>query len=151
MEWYYIIALVVMFIAIIAVLIYLGKKGIIGAEMINSLKTVIGGLSDLTDIFVDRNPQNPTADAIDKAMELLEKAVLAAENLWYNGKIDANERYGICVDIFTELLRVYEIDVSEKFIMVVDKLIAAACESLGHMRVTKAEVEAALLAAQEGA
>lgn len=149
MEWYYIVALVVAFVAIIGVLIYLGKKGFISSEMMSSFRALVTGLSDLVGIFAERNAQNPAVGAIDKAMELLEKAVLAAENMWYNELIGADERYSICIDIFTDLLRVYEIDVPEEFVMVMDKLVAAACESLGHMRVTKADMKAAVLAAKE--
>ena len=142
MEWYYIVAIIVAFAAIVGVLIYLGKKGFISSDMLNSFKTLVTGLSDLVGLFADSNANNPVADGIDKAMELLEKAVLAAENMWYNGEINAEERYSTCVEIFNDLLAMYGIELPNGFGIVMDSLIAAACEAMGHMRMTKAELEA---------
>lgn len=142
MEWYYIVAIIVAFAAIIGVLIYLGKKGFISSEMLNSFKTLVMGLSDLVDLFADKNAGNPVAEGVDKALELLEKAVLAAENMWYNGEISAEERYDTCVEIFDDLLAMYSIELPNGFGIVMDSLIAAACEAMGHMRMTKAELEA---------
>ena len=142
MEWYYIVAIIVAFVAITGVLIYLGKKGFISADMLSSFKTLVKGLSDLVSLYADHNAQNPTADMVDKAMELLEKAVLAAENMWYNGEINAEERYSTCVEIFNDLLATWGIELPNGFDAVMGSLIAAACEAMGHMRLTKAELEA---------
>ena len=70
--------------------------------------------------------------------------MLAAENMYYNGEISAEERYEVCVDIFTELLGSYQIQVPESFVMTMRSLIAAMCETMGHMRATKAEMQAEL-------
>ena len=143
MEWYYVVAIIAAFVALVITLIYLGKKGIISSEMMGSFKTLVTGLSDLVGVFARKDEDNQAINMLDKAMELLEKAVLAAENMWYNGQISADERYSTCLDIFTELLQVYGIQVEESFVMVMQSLIAAACENMGHLRMTKAELEQA--------
>lgn len=143
MEWYYVVAIIAAFVALVITLVYLGKKGIISSEMMGSFKTLVAGLSDLVGVFARKDEDNQAINMLDKAMELLEKAVLAAENMWYNGQISADERYSTCLDIFTELLQVYGIQVEESFVMVMQSLISAACENMGHMRMTKAELEQA--------
>lgn len=141
MEWYYIVAIIVAFVAIIGVLIYLGKKGFISADMLSSFKTLVKGLSDLVSLYAVHNKQNPVVGVVDKAMELLDKAVLAAENMWYNGEIGAEERYDTCLKIFDDLLTTWGIELPNGFGVVMDSLIAAACEAMGHMRMTKADLE----------
>ena len=141
MEWYYIVVMLAAFVAIIGVLIYLGKRGIVTSETIASIRALISGLSDMVGMYANCT-DNSTARGMDKAIELLEQAVLAAENMWYNGQIAAEERYEVCIGIFNDLLATYEIALPDGFGCVIDHLIAAACEALGHMRMTKAALEA---------
>lgn len=142
MDWYYVVAVIAAFVAVVGVLIYLGKKGYISSELMRTIKTLVSGMSDLLDIFAKKNDQNQLVTVLDKATDLLEMAVLAAENMYYNGEITADQRYEVCVDIFTELLASYQIQVPESFVLTMRSLIAAMCETMGHMRATKAELEA---------
>lgn len=142
MDWYYVVAVIAAFVAVVGVLIYLGKKGYISSELMRTIKTLVSGMSDLLAIFAKKNDQNQLVTVLDKATDLLEMAVLAAENMYYNGEITADQRYEICVDIFTELLTSYQIQVPESFVLTMRSLIAAMCETMGHMRATKAELEA---------
>lgn len=142
MDWYYVVAVIAAFVAVVGVLIYLGKKGYVSSELMRTIKTLVSGMSDLLDIFAKKNNQNQLVTVLDKATDLLEMAVLAAENMYYNGEITADQRYEVCVDIFTELLASYQIQVPESFVLTMRSLIAAMCETMGHMRATKAELEA---------
>ena len=142
MDWYYVVAVIAAFVAVVGVLIYLGKKGYVSSELMRTIKTLVSGMSDLLDIFAKKNNQNQLVTVLDKATDLLEMAVLAAENMYYNGEITADQRYEVCVDIFTELLASYQIQVPDSFVLTMRSLIAAMCETMGHMRATKAELEA---------
>lgn len=151
MEWYYVLAIIAVFVALVGVLIYLGRKGYISADMLGYFRNLVSSLSDLVDCFGSYAAQNPTVLVMDKAMELLEKAVYAAENLWYNGEITAEERYDNCVQIFSDLLNAYDIELPDSFALILNSAIAAICEGMGHMRTTKGGIAVALTTAMETA
>lgn len=63
------------------------------------------------------------------------KAVLAAENAWYNDLISKEERKDYCVERLKELLDAYKIKIGKEQWAVIDTMIAAACEEMGHTEV----------------
>ena len=75
-------------------------------------------------------------------MQLVEKAVHAAENAYYNNLITADERYSLCMKYFDEMLVAAGITLEESQRKIVDALIKAACEELGHNTVTTEPITA---------
>ena len=65
-------------------------------------------------------------------VDLLRKAVYAAENLYYNNEITKEERKEKCLEIFDEVMKANEIELTPAIASLLDSLIAAICEEMGH-------------------
>ena len=131
MEWYWIAIVVAAFIGLIIGFYFLRKHGKLSKESLNTLKTLVEGIYFLTN-SVDKVFDNGVTDVFDKVVGLLQKAVYAAENLWYNDEIEKDERKAECLKIFDNLLIANNIQLTPAIELVLDSLISAICEEMGH-------------------
>lgn len=131
MEWYWIATIIVGFIGLLIGFYFLQKKGIVNKESMNMLKLLVDGVhmlvNNINNVF-----KNNVTDVFDTVVNLLQKAVYAAENLWYNKEIEKEERKAECLKIFDQLLIANGIELTPAIQMVLDSLIAAICEEMGH-------------------
>lgn len=133
MEWYWVVAVIAVFAGLVALWVYLGKKGIVSQELMATIKALVASLSDLFGTVANAAPSQTTI-VLDKAWELLEMSVHAAENMWYNGEIAKEQRYEKCIELFNECLEIYDIELPDGYSLVMDSIIRAACEAMGHNR-----------------
>ena len=131
MEWYYIAAIIAVFALCVGGFVYLRKKGVINTEQMAGLTNIITGLATLVGELTKKE-QNATTDIIHNVVTLVQQAVLAAENDWYNDKITKEERRERCMDELFRLLAAYNIVLTDSQWNVVDILVRAACEAIGH-------------------
>lgn len=131
MEWYWIVAIIVLFAGVFFGFWYLRKKGLLTAEQMGSLAGVISGLAAATTALAKTN-ENPAFNIADMVMMFVNKAVLAAENAWYNEDIKREDRYEYCLERLRELMEAYDIKLTDAQWNVVDTMISAACEEIGH-------------------
>ena len=131
MEWYWIVTIIAAFFALVIGFYYLKKKGVVNDETMNMMKMLVDGIQFLAG-SLDRAFQNRTTDVFDKVVSLLQKAVYAAENLWYNKEIEKEERKAECLKIFDQLLEANGIELTPAIEGVLDSLISAICEEMGH-------------------
>ena len=131
MEWYWVLALILGFFVVVGGLILLGIKGKLGTSGMGMLAQITTALSALT-TAISSATANTTDDIIAKVIQYINLAVLAAENSYYNNKITANERYSVCMSYFGKLLTAAGITLTDAQESIVDTLVKAACESMGH-------------------
>mgnify|MGYP000816700966 FL=1 len=91
MEWYYVLAVVAAFFGVILVFYWLAKKGVLNAPQMSVITNIVETLSKVIDTLADVTDLK-TLDLINLVMDLVNKAVLAAENAWYNDEISKDER-----------------------------------------------------------
>lgn len=135
MEWYWVALIIVAFFALVWLLVHLGKKGILGAGDLGTIKQLTHAADMMMDAMAGMIGENEAHRVFDIIVGLVDKAVLAAENAWYNGEITREERKARCVEILGELLKANGIEMPESIRNVLDSLIAAACEAMGHTAV----------------
>lgn len=135
MEWYWIALIIVVFFGLAWLLIHLGKKGILGAGDLGTIKQLTHAADMMMDAMAGVIGENEAHRVFDIIVGLVDKAVLAAENAWYNGEITREERKARCIEILGELLKANGIEMPESIRSVLDSLIAAACEAMGHTAV----------------
>lgn len=140
MEWYYILAVVAAFFGVILVFYWLAKKGVLNAPQMSVITNIVETLSKVIDTLADVTDLK-TLDLINLIMDLVNKAVLAAENAWYNDEISKDERKQYCMDRLNELLTAYHIELTETQWDVIDILIKAFCEQMGHTLETTETME----------
>lgn len=131
MEWYWIAAIIAGFIGLIIGFYFLRKKGIVNTETLMSIKQLVDGIKILVG-SVDAVVGNNATKIFDTIVGLLQKAVYAAENAWYNDEIKKEERKAKCLEIFDQLLKANNIELPPAIELVLDSLIAAICEEMGH-------------------
>jgi len=131
MEWYYVVAIIAAFALCVGGFVYLRKKGYVSSEQMNGLTNIITGLATLVGELTKKN-QNGATDILYNVVTLVQQAVLAAENDWYNNKISKEERRERCMDELYKLLAAYDIVLTDSQWNVVDILVRAACEAIGH-------------------
>lgn len=140
MEWYWVLFIMVMFVAVAGILVYLGKKGYLSNEMFKGIQNVIAAIDGIVDV-IDSSTENDTVTVFNQIVDLVEMAVYAAENAWYNQEITKDERKTRCLMILDDLLVANGITMSAPVKMVLDSLIAAACEAMGHtVQATQSEL-----------
>ena len=135
MEWYWIALIIVAFFGLVWLLIHLGKKGILGAGDLGTIKQLTHAADMMMDAMAGVIGENEAHRVFDIIVGLVDKAVFAAENAWYNGEITREERKARCIEILKELLKANGIEMPESIRSVLDSLIAAACEAMGHTAV----------------
>lgn len=141
MEWYKIAAIIAGFFGVIGVLAYLGAKGILTKKVVSTLS----GILQPVDIGVEgvaEATESPVIDVMAMLVSLVNRAVLAAENAFYNGKITADQRHDVCMAQLDNFLEAAEINITVAQRQAVDGLVAAACEEIGHGMVAAKEEEA---------
>lgn len=131
MEWYWIATIIVGFISLLIGFYFLQKKGLVSKESMSMLKLLVDGVQILVN-NINNVFKNNVTDVFNTVMSLLQKAVYAAENLWYNKEIEKEERKAECLKIFDQLLIANGIELSPAIELVLDSLIAAICEEMGH-------------------
>lgn len=131
MEWHWVVIIIVAFAGLVGLWIYLGKKGVISNDLMETIRKMTASLSDLFGVVANAVPSQ-TAAMLDKAWDLLAMSVQAAENMWYNGEITKEERYNKCLALFDECLELYGIELPAGYAAVVDSVIRATCEAMGH-------------------
>ncbi len=102
------------------------------------LSSITGGATTISNAIA-ASTDNAAVDVMALIMTMVDKAVLAAENAFYNGDIKADERKDICINQFVELCEAAGIELTEAQMAVVETLIAASCEALGHGKVAAIE------------
>ena len=138
MEWYWIVAIIAAFIGILIGFYFLSKRGVVNADTMKVLRTLLNGIGSLVDSIESIVKGNSAMDVFAVIVDLLEKAVYAAENLYYNKEITAEERKAKCLEIFDGLLAANNIVLTEAMENMLDNLIAAICEEMGHGQGQKA-------------
>lgn len=131
MEWYWIVAIIAAFVGALVGFYFLQKKGIVSSVEMDGIVTLINGVYALIESLglVVKNDVTKTFTII---VDLLRKAVYAAENLYYNNEITKEERKEKCLEIFDELMKANEIELTPAIASLLDSLIAAICEEMGH-------------------
>ena len=76
--------------------------------------------------------ENKALDIMGMLMQIVNKAVQAAENDFYNKLITASERYANCMKYFDEMVATTGLALTQDQRKIVDTLIKAACEEMGH-------------------
>lgn len=131
MDWYWIVLIIAGFLGVVGAFVYLGKTGKLSKKSFEIINAMVIGLSDLMEQVADAT-QNDAIDIIATVGAFVKQAVLAAENAWYNDQITADERYKACIKNLDNMLVAANIDLTETQMNIVDMLIKAACEELGH-------------------
>lgn len=131
MEWYWILAIIVSFFAIAGVFAWLGKKGFLYSPQMKVITNIVNGLASIVGMLAEA-ADNVVIDTADQVMQLITRAVLAAENAYYNAEISAEERKDYCLNEFDKLLAAFHIELTEAQRNILDTLIRAACEEMGH-------------------
>ena len=137
-EWYWIAAIVVVFMALFACIAYVLRKYKIDEKTMATVNGVIGGMSTMLKAVADNSAYAPL-NIVSLVAQLVEKSVLAAENAYYNDQIDAEQRKFYCIDKLLDLLKAYNIELTDAQMQTVDTLIAAECEQMGHTYVIEEE------------
>lgn len=128
MEWYWVLLI---FFGVAGVLVWLGLKGKLGVSGMGIIKTISNALTTLTTTLATVT-ENTTIDIMALVMQLVDKAVLAAENAYYNNLITADQRYSLCMTYFNEMLTAAKVTLDAPQRSIIDALIKASCEQLGH-------------------
>lgn len=131
MEWYIIVAIIAGFAAVAGVAIYLISRGVMGKRELNLVNNLIDVVESALNVF-SREEDSAFYGAAKLVLELVDRAVKVAENAWYHGEINKEERKDYCMDELHKLLDGFEISLTEGQWDVIDSLICAACEGLGH-------------------
>lgn len=142
MEWYWVVTIIIGFLGIGGLLVWLGKTGKLKGADMKLISSIIGAINTVANSLAI-GTENHAIDVFALAMTLIEKAVLAAENAYYNAKITAEERHAVCMQEFEKLLEAADIVLTDAQLAVVDTLISAACEAMGHEK-DKVEIETSI-------
>lgn len=139
-EWYWIILIIAGFCGLAYLFVYLGSVGAINREGMKLLLGISGGASAIANTVAD-STDTPVIDIFALLMSIVNKAVLAAENAFYNNEIKPEERHEVCMERLKEMLTAIGIELDEQYLGIIDTLIAAACEEIGHGNVAAKEAE----------
>lgn len=131
MEWYWVVAIIVAFFAVIGGLIYLFKRGIMSKKELNLIDSMIDVFENVLEVIGNKE-DSAFYSAAKLIIELVDRAVAVAENAWYHGEISREEREQYCMNELHNLLEGFEIELTEGQWQVMGSLIRAACEKLGH-------------------
>lgn len=140
MEWYLVLALAVVFMGIVALLAHLHKSGVLTKQEFRVLDSVIEVVDSLL-AQVNKKENSIFYDTARLIIELVDKAVHAVENDWYNNKISKEDRYDACMVEFEKMLTAFEIELTAEQWGIIDALIRAACEEMGHTEEAEKPVE----------
>lgn len=141
MEWYWTLTIILGFLGIVVGFFFLIKKNIVDKNIMTVLRTMLDSISSMVDSWKSVTKNDHTIDVMSKVIELLRSGVYAAENLYYNGEISKDERKAECLRIFKSLLEASNIELPASIEGVLDSLIAAICEEMGHGQKPKADTE----------
>jgi len=131
MEWYYVVGIIVAFFAVVGLVIYLFKRGIMGKKELNLIDNLIDVVESALDVF-NKEEDSAFYGSAKLIIELVDRAVNVAENAWYHGEISKEERKDYCMEELHKLLDGFEVELTEGQWGVIDSLIRAACEQMGH-------------------
>ena len=131
MEWYWVVAIIVAFFAVIGSLVYLFKRGIMSKKELNLIDSMVDVFENVLEVIGNKE-DSAFYSAAKLIIELVDRAVAVAENAWYHGEITREEREEYCMDELHNLLEGFEIELTEGQWQVMGSLIRAACEKLGH-------------------
>ena len=131
MEWYYVVGIIVAFFAVVGLVIYLFKRGVMGKKELNLIDNLIDVVESALDVF-DKEEDSAFYGTAKLIIELVDRAVNVAENAWYHGEISKEERKDYCMEELHKLLDGFEVELTEGQWGVIDSLIRAACEQIGH-------------------
>jgi len=131
MEWYWVVAIIVAFFAVIGGLIYLFKRGIMSKKELNLIDSMIDVFENVLEVIGNKE-DSAFYSAAKLIIELVDRAVAVAENAWYHGEISREEREQYCMNELHNLLEGFEIELTEGQWQVMGSLIRAACEKMGH-------------------
>lgn len=131
MEWYYVVAIIAGFAAVAGVAIYLISCGVMGKRELKLVSDLIDVVESALDVF-SKEEDSAFYGAAKIVLELVERAVHVAENAWYHGEISKEERKEYCLNELHNLLDGFQISLTEGQWGVIDSLIRAACEKMGH-------------------
>lgn len=140
MEWYYVLAIILGWAAVTGAIIWLGKTNKLTSKDVGMLSTILSSI-DIAMKAVSDFTDSAATNHISILMTLVNKAVLAAENAYYNDRIDAEQRTDYCITQLTDLLAAANVTLTDTQMKVVNTLIAAACEEMGHGKVELKEAQ----------
>lgn len=140
MEWYWIVLMVIGFFGIAGLFVYLGMNGKLSQKTMTFISGMMTALSQIMD-QIDGFTENELVRNLNIAMTMIDKAVKAAENAWYNEEIEAEQREVYCMEQFNALMLAAGVTLTDAQLSVIKTLIAASCEELGHNKKTKANEE----------
>lgn len=128
MEWYWILAIAA---AVLVGFYFLAKKGILGSPGMAILMKISAAMTLLTSTLAAAT-ENSAIDMLATITSMVNTAVSAAENAYYNGEIPADKRYSLFQTYFDDMLAAAGIQLTIEQKSVVDLIVKAACENLGH-------------------
>jgi hypothetical protein len=131
MEWYYVLAIIAGSLLTVGFLIYLGMKGVLGKSGMSIISQISTGLSALISTIAAAT-ENTAIDIMAFVMQLVKSAVSAAENAYYNDEITADQRFDLCQKYIDKMLEAAQISLTIEQWNIIDALIRAACEEMGH-------------------
>ena len=131
MEWYWVVAIIVAFFAVIGGRVYLFKRGIMSNKELNLIDSMVDVFDNVLEVIGNKE-DSAFYSAAKLIIELVDRAVAVAENAWYHGEISREEREEYCMEELHSLLEGFEIELTEGQWNVIGRLIRAACEKLGH-------------------
>ena len=144
MDWYWIVLIIAGFAGLVGAFIYLGKTGKLSKQNFGIISTMVIGLSDLMERVADATSNN-AIDVVSTVAIFVKQAVLAAQNSWYNDEIYAEDRYAACKLNLQNMLEAANIELDDTQKGIVNLLIKAACEELGHGAVAAKEAAEAVV------
>lgn len=131
MEWYWSVLIIILFFSITGILIYLGKNGKLNKLVFNMINGITASIADITS-SLSNSLDNQAIDMFNILVQIVYESVKAAENAWYNDEISAEDRIKFCNNNIDKMLEAANLQLTEAQAAIVDNLIQAACESLGH-------------------
>lgn len=132
MEWYYVAAIIAAYFIALFGIMYACKKGFISKENMSSISGIAGGLDTVAKVLATSNNGNQIFNIASMLTTFVNSAVLAAENAWYNNTIDKEQRHEYCIMKLSEMLEACGVVVPDEQMAIIETLIAAACEQMGH-------------------
>jgi hypothetical protein len=138
MEWYFQLALILGSLLIVGGLVWLGVKGKLKAASVKVISTITTALSTIAKA-VATITENTAIDMLATITGWVNTAVLAAENAYYNNEITKDQRYDLFQKYFDKLLVAAGITLTIEQQNIIDALVRAACEELGHGMVAQKE------------
>lgn len=131
MEWYLELGVIIAFLGSAVMLVWLGATGRFEKRNFDVLCYITSTIDSVID-HIRGTAETQELKMFSTISEIVKQAVYAAENAWYNSEITKEERYKNCIKNIDAMLVATGIELTMAQHEIVDVLIKAACEELGH-------------------